>query len=83
MRYTEAVVTMDADILIAMDDSDSQTMLGPIYEYCRAKGYEPEGEAIRIGDWPAQFIPAFDQLTKDAMSNADESDLDGVAIIYN
>ncbi len=80
MRYTEAVVTMDADILIAVDNPDSLTALSPIYEYCRAKGYKPEGEAIRIGEWPAQFIPAFDQLTEDAMNNADESDLDGIAI---
>ncbi len=80
MRYTEAVVTMDADILIAVDDSESLAVLSPVYNYCKEKGYQPEGEAIRVGEWPAQFIPAFDQLTKDAMNNADESDLDGIAI---
>lgn len=81
MRYTEAVVTMDVDILIDLKDHpNSLAVLTPLYEYCHTKGYEPEGEAIRIGEWPAQFIPAYDRLTTDAVNNADESDLDGVAV---
>ena len=80
MRYTEAVATLDADILIALPDESSLDLLGPIYRYCGAKGYKPEGEAIRVGDWPVQFIPAFDEITKAAMEQAETTVLDGVEI---
>lgn len=80
MRYTEAVVTMDADVLVAVPDEKNLAVLSPIYEFCKAKGYYPEGEAIRIGAWPVQFIPAFDDLTTDALQAADEADLYGSGI---
>ena len=78
MRYTEAVVTMDADILIAVPDPPSLDVLSPIYTFCRRFGYMPEGEAIRVGDWPVQFIPAFSPLTEEAMENAETADLEGI-----
>jgi len=78
MRYTEAVATLDADILVAVPDPDRPDLLSPIYEYCAARGYEPEGEAVRVGAWPVQFIPVFDALTQAALQNADVGDVDGV-----
>ncbi|MDD4735029.1 MAG: hypothetical protein PHP44_02865 [Kiritimatiellae bacterium] len=80
MRYTEAVLTLDADILIATKDDDSIAVLGPIYEFCKQRGYNPEGEAIRVGAWPVQFIPAFNELTKEAMANAEIADIDGLDV---
>jgi len=79
MRYTESVVTMDADILIGVED-DSIAVLSPIYAFCRERGYLPEGEAIRVGAWPVQFIPAFDALSRDAMLLAEVGDIDGLAV---
>lgn len=75
MRYTKAVVTMDAYILIAFPDASSLDVLSPIYTFCRNLGYLPEGEAIRVGDWPVQFIPAFSPLTEEAMVRAEIADL--------
>ncbi|MDT8391585.1 MAG: hypothetical protein RRC34_13870 [Lentisphaeria bacterium] len=40
----------------------------------------PEGEAIRVGDWPVQFIPSFNPLTEEAMENAETGELDGMPI---
>ena len=80
MRYTEAVVTMDLDVLVAIPENDSLAILRPIYEFCAQKGYCPEGEAIRVGVWPVQFIPVFDDLSKEAMEHAEEADLDGVLV---
>ena len=80
MRYTEAVVTMDMDVLVELDDTGPLVILTPIYEFCRRQGYEPEGEAIRVGDWPVQFIPTFDELSANAVRKADCVDLDGVAV---
>ena len=67
MRYTEAVSTMDADVLVGIPGETRINVLRPIYEYCSSKGYKPEGEAIRVGGWPVQFIPAFSALTEEAI----------------
>ncbi len=80
MRYTEAVVTLDADILVAVPDQQSLDLLSPIYAFCRERCYDAEGEAIRVGDWPVQFIPAFSALTEDAMHCAEEGEVDGVPL---
>lgn len=80
MRYTEAVATLDADILVAVPDPDRIDVLTPIYEFCKSRGYEPEGEAIRVGAWPVQFVPVFDELSKAAMQCAEEGNVDGVSL---
>jgi len=80
MRYTEAVVTMDADVLVAVPEPDALDVLTPIYAFCKARGFEPEGEAIRVGNWPVQFIPAFSALTESAIREADTGDVDGVPL---
>lgn len=80
MRYTEAVVTMDADILVAVPDPDKLDVLNPIYTFCRKRGYLPEGEAIRVGEWPVQFIPTFSRLTREAIRDAETGDLDGIPL---
>jgi hypothetical protein len=80
MRYTEAVVTMDLEVLVSIPKTNSLSVLHPIYEFCAQKGYQPEGEAIRIGAWPVQFIPTFDDLSMEAMNCAEEADLDGALV---
>ncbi len=70
----------DADILVAVPDPDKIDVLGPIYDFCREHGYSPEGEAIRVGDWPVQFIPAFSKLTREAIRDAETGDLDGIPL---
>ena len=77
MRYTEPVATLDADVLVAA--ADPLDVLSGIYEFCAAKGYRPEGEAIRVGPWPTQFVPAFSPLTEEAMEQAATADFEGVA----
>ncbi|NQU38853.1 MAG: hypothetical protein HQ523_02765 [Lentisphaerae bacterium] len=80
MRYTEAVVTLDADILVAVPEIGRLDVLTPIYEYCASRGFKPEGEAIRVGAWPVQFIPVFDALTQAALQRSDAGDIDGVPL---
>lgn len=77
MRYTEAVATLDADVLVAVPRSERLDILGPIYAFCAARGYAPEGEAVRVGAWPVQFIPAFSRLTAAAIENAETADYEG------
>lgn len=78
MRYTEAVATLDADVLVAVDDPGRLDLLHGVYEFCATKGYHPEGEAVRVGAWPAQFVPAFSPLTQEAMEQAETADFEGV-----
>ena len=80
MRYTEAVATMDADILVAIPSESKFVILTPIYSFCSSLGYIAEGDAIRVGNWPVQFIPSFSPLTKDAMIQAETTDIEGVPI---
>ena len=58
MRYTEPVATLDADVLVAVPSEQRLDRRHGIYEYCAARGYRTEGEAIQVGAWPGQFIPS-------------------------
>jgi hypothetical protein len=78
MRYTEPVATLDADILISVPDPDKLDVLQAIYAFCSRKGYAPQGEAIRVGAWPVQFVPVFSPLTREALEQAETVDFEGV-----
>jgi hypothetical protein len=80
MRYTAPVATIDVDVLVAVPDPDRLDVLAPVYQYCLDRGFQAEGEAIRVGAWPVQFIPAFSPLTVEAMQDAEVADFDGVPL---
>ncbi len=80
MRYTEPVATLDADILVLLPEASGLDVLAPIYRYCEARGYAPQGEAIRVGNWPVQFIPAFNTLTGEAVREAEVGEVDGAPL---
>lgn len=80
MRYTAAVATFDADVLIAVPGPPKLDALSDVYRFCADRGYRPEGEAIRVGSWPVQFIVAFDPLTREAMQQATTVNYDGVPL---
>jgi hypothetical protein len=78
MRYTEPVATFDADVLVTVPGPERLDVLNPLYEFCARRGWHPEGEAIRVGSWPVQFIPVFSQLTREALEQAELADFEGV-----
>lgn len=80
MRYAEPVATLDVDVLVVVPSPDRIDLLAPIYTFCAGKGYQPEGEAVRVGAWPVQFIPAFDALTREALEQAETVDFEGVPL---
>jgi hypothetical protein len=80
MRYTQAVTTLDADVLVGLPGSSGLVVLTPVYEFCAERGWRPDGEAIRVGDWPVQFVPVFSPLTAAAMRAAEAGDIDGVPL---
>ena len=79
MRYTEPVATLDADVLVAVPPQTLE-LLKPIYEFCAARGHGPEGEAIRVGAWPVQFVPVFSPLTQEALEEAESADFEGIPL---
>ncbi|HPB04486.1 MAG TPA: hypothetical protein PLH00_06595 [Bacteroidaceae bacterium] len=80
MRYTEAVSTLDADVLVSLPSDAGLDVLSGIYNYCKSRGYQPEGEAILVGDWPVQFIPVFSPLSEEALRNSERDVMDGVPV---
>ncbi len=80
MRYTGPVATLDADVLVALPSPQGLDVLKPIHEFCAARGYRPEREAIRVGAWPVQFLPVFGPLTQEALEQADTADFEGVPL---
>jgi len=80
MRYTEAVATLDADVLVAVPAPERVDLLSEIYRFCAERGYHPEGEAIAVGGWPTQFIPVFSPLTREALEQAEMDDFEGVPL---
>ena len=80
MRYTEPIATLDADVLVAVPAPDRLDVLAPLYEFCAARGFRAEGESVRVGAWPVQFVPVFSRLTREAMEQADSADFDGIPL---
>lgn len=80
MRYTQPVATLDADVLVSLPAMQDSNVLDPIYHFCRSRGYSPEGEAILVGDWPVQFIPAFSRLTEEAIDRAETGEIGGLPL---
>lgn len=78
--YTEPVATLDADVLVAVPAPDRLDVLAPIYQFCISRGYDPEDDAVRVGAWPARFIPTFSHLTREALARADTADFEGVPL---
>lgn len=78
MRYTEAVATLDADVLVAV--ASPERMDAESYGFCARRGFPAEGEAIRVGSWPVQFVPVFSPLTREAMEHADTADFEGAPL---
>lgn len=80
MRYTEPIATVDADVLVVLPSQERLDLLGPLYQFCLERGFEAEGEAVRVGAWPVQFIPTFSQLTSEAVASAETVDFEGVPL---
>jgi hypothetical protein len=66
IRYTEPVATLDADVLVGVPSPKKVDVRSLIYSFCAGKGFLPEGEAVRVGEWPLQIIPVFSELTREA-----------------
>ncbi len=78
--YLEPSDTADVDVFVSFGgDKEALISLAPIYEWLRAQGFsEHRKEGIVIGDWPVQFLPLADALDVEALTEAIDTDVDGV-----
>lgn len=74
--YTEPLDTQDVDIFVQFKTpKDDLTVLQPIYDYLRGRGYEAPAQHIYIEGFPVQFLPTFNPLTEEAVAQAQEFEL--------
>lgn len=80
LRWTEPFFTQDLDIFILLEkeaDEKGLTILSPIYEYLKSKGYVWKGQWIMIEGVPVDMFPA-DPLEEEAVEQAQEAEYEGV-----
>ena len=72
--YVEPVSTFDLDIFFTAGEAtaDKVFSLTPLDSYLAALGYETAGEAVEIEGWPVQFLPAFNPLLEEALTQSTE-----------
>ena len=79
--YTEPFLTFDLHVFVVLPETRSHLLsLTPIYESLHTRGYtEQENECILIDGVPFQFLPAYNALVEEALSQAHEIAYEGVA----
>jgi hypothetical protein len=69
--YVEPVLTFDLDIFVLLPRTAGLLLtLTPLYDALRRRGYVEEGECVTIEGVPVQFLPAFNALIEEALSEA-------------
>jgi hypothetical protein len=72
--YAEPVLTFDLDVFVLLPQATGGLIsLGPLYEALRRQGYSEEGECVLIEGVPVQFLPAFNALLEEALTEARET----------
>lgn len=80
-RYVEAAATEDVDVFVTFAGASAASLnpLAPIYRYLKSRGGTVQHEHLVIGGWPVQFLPAEGPLLEEAIADAIDVDVDGVA----
>ncbi len=80
--YLEPISTLDVDCFVAFRGERGSSLISvkPIFDHLTARGYAVQGEYLVIGDWPVQFLPPTGPLVDEALVEARQMDLDGVAV---
>jgi hypothetical protein len=78
--YIEPTSTYDIDIFIPFENLPGSSIASPgkIYDYLLPRGYKTQGAHFFIGGWQVQFLPAEDDLYKEALLKSVETQVGGV-----
>ena len=66
--YIEPILTYDLDIFF-LPAKEGLDEIAPIYEFARGRGYDEQDEALVIEGFPVQFIPAYNDLVREAVAD--------------
>ena len=79
--YLEPVSTLDVDVFVAFQLEPGQLIasLKPLFDYLASHGCPMKGEYVMIAGWPVQFLPTTGPLVEEALAEAVEADVEGVA----
>ncbi len=78
--YTEPIATQDVDIFILIKNTSDLMILAPIYEYASKHNFSIKAEHIIIADFPVQFLPTFNDLTVEAVLEANQFELENTIV---
>ncbi|HEX4350937.1 MAG TPA: hypothetical protein VH251_11145 [Verrucomicrobiae bacterium] len=70
--YIEPTATFDIDVFIPFENLPGSSLASPgkLYDYLLPRGYKTQGEHFLISGWQVQFLPADDDLYKEALLQA-------------
>lgn len=72
--YAEPLLTFDLDVFVAPPQTPGGLLtLEPLYGVLRARGYREEDECMNIEGVPVQFLPAYNALLEEALTEARET----------
>jgi len=79
--YLEPVATLDVEVFVTFQPEAANLLASPqpIFDYLKARGGTLEGEYIVVAGWPVQFLPAASPLAAEALEQAVEREVAGVA----
>ena len=82
LYYLEPASTQDVNVFVLFRPEDAARLspLAAIYDFFASRGATPEGEHVVIGGWPVQILPADDLLLDEAVRDARQVDVEGVAV---
>lgn len=77
--YTEPTRTYDVDVFVLLPKTHVESLapLQAIYEWASSQGYRADAEHVLIHDVPVQFLPAHNDLARDAVVTALTQDYEG------
>ena len=77
--YIEAMQTEDIDVFVFLAPSAGSLLsLTPVYDALVALGGTIEREYIRFAEWPVQILPDANDLVREAIRTALETEFDGI-----
>jgi hypothetical protein len=77
--YTEPFLTFDLDVFVLLSETAGGLLsLTPIYDALRIHGYREEKETVLIEGVPVHFIPVYNALTEQALTDAQNTTYENV-----
>jgi hypothetical protein len=72
--YMEPFLTYDLDVFVLLPQTaEGLLTLAPIYAELKRRGFAEDGECVLIEGMPVQFLPAYNALLEEALTEARET----------